>query len=237
MPDLQDWNTINWPRTEIKPGRGVTRNPCKVTWLLDIGDQADSNQRVGIIKRWYQAKYRFLEEAQVPIQSIANLCIQLQKMLTISGRVKCMSFRDHYQAHIGKQRDSTTQWENWTRRHTLFWEYVRKTNSRRGNLEHVDGDWSKIKYLGLELSLWQWVTMSYWTDSWFTSETLTYFAFLYIRKKYYSKFVRHKNRKRNIHYPFVFYFDEKILDIQLYNFLLNFTTQVVSTLLLLLFSH
>ena len=51
--------------------------------------------QIQIIKRWHQTEYRFLEEA--------NLSIQLQEMLTISRRVKCLSFRVHFQTHLWKQ--------------------------------------------------------------------------------------------------------------------------------------
>ena len=51
--------------------------------------------QIQIIKRWHQTEYRFLEEA--------NLSVQLQEMLTISRRVKFLSFRDRFQTHLWKQ--------------------------------------------------------------------------------------------------------------------------------------
>ena len=93
----QDWVRIHWPRKELQPGWGLAINPCRMTWLLCIYDEADSNQRVGILKRWHQTEWRFLEETQISAQSIGNLSILYKKCWGyISGRVKCPHFRGHF---------------------------------------------------------------------------------------------------------------------------------------------
>ena len=155
MPDLVGLEYHQLTKDKIKPSREVTSNPCKVTWFLDIGDQADSNHRFKLsngdirqnIGSWrkltcpfnYKKCWQYLEGSSVWVLGFISKPIfgNNSKGFSYTGRKP--NQKTYYSLGISSE-----------------------TNSRR-NLALVGGGWSKIIHLGLEIGLWPLVIMTYWS--------------------------------------------------------------------------